>query len=344
MNNVISTSSDKTTGSYHSTDVIYVVDTSANNVTITLEDAGDHVGQRYIVKHGTAGNTLTLATTNAQLIDAASTWTSTTVNEFVDVISTGSAWKVIAETGTAGGATVDALTLSGTDVVTSSSGTDKEGNSSHLLTIDNIAGTEVLQLSSYFNSSDALHYQYMPCPSGQYAQYSRFLSNDFSGGNDHRSLFEILQVDKGAANRVLYQLEMWTDVSGTTGGSMYSDCRVTGTTSQYTFDLNENNTSSNTSKYEMYGQDTAELVFSDARFVWKKGTTDLAAIAGDGTFGAVTLLASGDAGGIASSNAITGVTDTPTSAYNWDGTGTAPDGYIKAYVGTQAVVIPYWNT
>ena len=52
----------------------------------------------------------------------------------------------------------------------------------------------------------------------------------------------------------------------------------------------------------------------------------------------------GDTSGTSSFNTLTGVTDTPTSAYNWDGTGTAPNGYIKMYVGTQAVVVPYWNT
>lgn len=53
-------------------------------------------------------------------------------------------------------------------------------------------------------------------------------------------------------------------------------------------------------------------------------------------------------GGIASYNIITGVTDVPTVDPGWATSSTvdmnAPDGYIKAYVGTQAVVIPYWNT
>ena len=41
---------------------------------------------------------------------------------------------------------------------------------------------------------------------------------------------------------------------------------------------------------------------------------------------------------------LTRATDTPTSGYNWNGTGAAPDGYFKEYHGTQAVVIPFWNT
>lgn len=57
---------------------------------------------------------------------------------------------------------------------------------------------------------------------------------------------------------------------------------------------------------------------------------------------------SGDTGGVPSSNTITGVTDTPTTDPGWSTSSTtdmnAPDGYIKAYVGTQAVVIPFWNT
>lgn len=61
------------------------------------------------------------------------------------------------------------------------------------------------------------------------------------------------------------------------------------------------------------------------------------------------LLASGDTGaGVASMNTITGVTDTPTFNPGWSTSNTvpmtAPDGYIKGYVGTQAVTIPFWNT
>jgi len=61
------------------------------------------------------------------------------------------------------------------------------------------------------------------------------------------------------------------------------------------------------------------------------------------------IICDGDIGnGISSTNIITGVTDTPTSDPGWASSSTvdmtAPDGYIKAYVGTQAVVVPYWNT
>ena len=56
----------------------------------------------------------------------------------------------------------------------------------------------------------------------------------------------------------------------------------------------------------------------------------------------------GDTAGIASTTTYTGVTDTPTTDPGWTSSSTldmnAPDGYAKAYVGTQAVVIPYWNT
>lgn len=56
----------------------------------------------------------------------------------------------------------------------------------------------------------------------------------------------------------------------------------------------------------------------------------------------------GDNAGVAATNSVTGVTDTPTTDPGWASSDTvpmtAPNGYIKAYVGTQAVVIPYWNT
>jgi hypothetical protein len=55
-----------------------------------------------------------------------------------------------------------------------------------------------------------------------------------------------------------------------------------------------------------------------------------------------------DITGVASTNTITGATDTPTTDPGWSTSSSvdmnAPDGYIKAYVGTQAVVLPYWNT
>ena len=60
------------------------------------------------------------------------------------------------------------------------------------------------------------------------------------------------------------------------------------------------------------------------------------------------LRITGDVGGESSSNSITGATDTPSSDPGWSSSSSsdmnAPDGYIKAYVGTQAVVLPYWNT
>lgn len=60
------------------------------------------------------------------------------------------------------------------------------------------------------------------------------------------------------------------------------------------------------------------------------------------------LRVNGDDGGEASMNSFTGSTDTPTADPGWASSSTvnmtAPNGYIKAYVGTQAVTIPYWNT
>ena len=57
---------------------------------------------------------------------------------------------------------------------------------------------------------------------------------------------------------------------------------------------------------------------------------------------------SGDGGGVAATTTFTGVTDTPTADPGWASSSTidmtVPDGYIKAYIGLQAVVIPYWNT
>ena len=64
---------------------------------------------------------------------------------------------------------------------------------------------------------------------------------------------------------------------------------------------------------------------------------------------AQTFTADGDVGsGTASTVRLTGVTDTPTTNPGWASSNSAPmnvpDGYIKMYVGTQAVVVPYWNT
>jgi len=56
----------------------------------------------------------------------------------------------------------------------------------------------------------------------------------------------------------------------------------------------------------------------------------------------------GNGSGYAGANCYTGETDTPTTDPGWTSSSTvnmnAPDGYIKVWVGTQAAVIPYWNT
>jgi len=63
---------------------------------------------------------------------------------------------------------------------------------------------------------------------------------------------------------------------------------------------------------------------------------------------AKTIRANGDAGGIATQTSLTNATDTPTTDPGWTSSSTvnmnAPDGYIKMFVGTQAVTVPYWNT
>lgn len=52
--------------------------------------------------------------------------------------------------------------------------------------------------------------------------------------------------------------------------------------------------------------------------------------------------------GAAGTLTLTGETDTPTSDPGWATSSTvdmsAPDGYLKLYSGTQAVVVPFWNT
>lgn len=61
------------------------------------------------------------------------------------------------------------------------------------------------------------------------------------------------------------------------------------------------------------------------------------------------LIADSDPGsGTASTNIMTGVTDTPTTDPGWATSATVnmniPNGYLKFYVGTQAVTVPFWNT
>lgn len=83
-------------GSYDGSSVLYLADTSSGNVTLTLRDSSlatrPRVGQEYILRHEVAGNTLTLATENTDLINGASTWTSSTVDEFLHVVATGTGW------------------------------------------------------------------------------------------------------------------------------------------------------------------------------------------------------------------------------------------------------------
>jgi len=92
----------------------------------------------------------------------------------------------------------------------------------------------------------------------------------------------------------------------------------------------------------------------DVSFRFGGTNTELVNIASTGIFDiqmavqADSIHLDADIAGLASTNTITGVTDTPTTDPGWATSSSvdmnAPDGYIKGYNGTQAITIPFWNT
>lgn len=99
------------------------------------------------------------------------------------------------------------------------------------------------------------------------------------------------------------------------------------------------------------GQD-AEIYYSGSNLIIDPNVVGSGVVAigvsSNDTVQAGTLRLTADNGGAKTTITVTGVTDTPTTDPGWTTSSTinmnAPNGYIKAYVGSQAVVIPYWNT
>lgn len=121
MKNIQKRSASFTAENFHATTVTYLIDTSGGNVTVTLEDANDQIGQEYIIYHNVSGNTLTVVGSNAQLIAGSSTYTSTTADEFLHVLSTGTEWISVSGGGSAADNLGDhtatqALNMDGNDI------------------------------------------------------------------------------------------------------------------------------------------------------------------------------------------------------------------------------------
>jgi hypothetical protein len=84
-----------TTYTLAATDEVIRADASAGAFTLTLPTAVGRAGQTYWVKKiDSSVNAVTIATTSAQTIDAASTWSLGTQYEAVTLISDGANWGV----------------------------------------------------------------------------------------------------------------------------------------------------------------------------------------------------------------------------------------------------------
>lgn len=338
MKNIQRKSSDFTAETFNTTTVYYEIDTSSSNVTATLQPASEQTGQEYVFYHKTAGNTLTVVGEDGADIDGSSNYTSIAVDDYIHIISNGVEWVVIATSNS----------ITELDFET---GTTKQGSTASIIRFNDPDGNEVFELGSYTDSDKYVELN-MLCPSGENAQIQRYLTNDFSQGIDHRSLLETLVCSDDGINDVLFNVEGWTDDGGSSGGSFDVRAACSTNTAEISFSANGGGGSSNASKYEIHGVNVSALDATDGRFVWKQGNSnpEIMVLGESGTLQvkqdvrARQLIADGDNAGIASTNALTGSTDTPTSGYNWDGTGSSPNGYMKIYVGTQAAVIPYWNT
>jgi hypothetical protein len=73
-------------------------DASLGDVTITLPTAIGRAGREFTVKRvDNSGNTLTLAASGGQNIDGSSTYTLSSQNSTINVVSSGSSWRIRAK-------------------------------------------------------------------------------------------------------------------------------------------------------------------------------------------------------------------------------------------------------
>jgi hypothetical protein len=77
------------------TRTLYVVDTSAGTLTITLPPAKEAKGEWIVFKKIVAANTMTIDGNGSETIDGATTQSTTTQWSTLEIVSDGTSWYVI---------------------------------------------------------------------------------------------------------------------------------------------------------------------------------------------------------------------------------------------------------
>lgn len=342
MINVEAINSDTIADLFKATTIYYEVDTSENDVTVTLNSVAAQTGQEYIFRHKTSGNTLTVLGADSADIDGSGTYTSTSAGDFIWIISNGSEWVIMS----------DSRDVGTTSSLSFETGSTRQGSTASILSIPDVLGNEALEIGSYTDSDKYVENNILS-PAGERSNYEVYISNDFDDGDGYRTLRKELIGGDG-----------FFDTSYSVYGRTDSDVEAFGGQFTLGFNCGANNSSiglnaqgpgglSDRARFFVWGSDRSYLDHTESRFVWEKGFVSNVHKMSLNKTGNLQLLedvrgrqviADGDNGGTAATNTLTNATDTPTTPYNWDGTGSAPTGYIKGYVGTQAVVIPYWST
>lgn len=77
------------------TDLVEVIDCTANSFTVTLPTAASKTGRTYTIKNSGSGTTITIACTGGETIDGEATILLNVQYQALTVLSDGTNWKVI---------------------------------------------------------------------------------------------------------------------------------------------------------------------------------------------------------------------------------------------------------
>lgn len=116
MITTLNITSSQTLGAFSTTRILCLVSTASGNVTLTLESAAKNRGQEIIIKHVTAGNTLTVSPQLGETIAGAASYTSTTAGDVLTLVSDGSNYIASASSGGWVGTATSALDMGGFNI------------------------------------------------------------------------------------------------------------------------------------------------------------------------------------------------------------------------------------
>lgn len=369
-------SSSITAESFDATTVCYIADTTSGNITINLESAAVRAGQSYVIKHSSGANTLTVQPSNGELIDGSGSWTSAGPGDSLNVVSDSSGWLEIG-TGAGGADTANALedSVYGTTLTLTSYNSDQTLTPSDgVLNLFNSDGNEYLLMgrsNSYQGPSNENLMTFYKNDGTDVWQWTADVGHLIDG--NEAAQFEITSaLDHTGGDDIIRQMFRMSgnvgDIPGTNPAWFIQAEKIdTIDETAEIIALAKDTTGGPAIRMNVYSTDTnsPQGNFKISCDLFNAGVGalectllyDIQDVAGNsfemfleetGTFACNQIGAHDDTGGVTGVTAFTNATDTPTTDPGWTSSSTvdmnAPDGYIKAYVGAQAVTIPYWNT